>query len=61
MATAGFSLDIARRPHGVLHSIRIAMLGSIGARPRIRDGIQEQSTDHYKSVGLSLTLGLGED
>lgn len=60
-ATAGFSLEIARRPHGVLHSIRIAMLGSIGARPRIRDGIQEQSTDHYKSVGLSLTLGLGED
>jgi hypothetical protein len=60
-ATAGFSLDIARRPHGVLHSIRIAMLGSIGARPRIRDGIQEQSADHYKSIGLSLTLGLGED
>lgn len=60
-ATGGFSLDIARRPHGVVHNIRIAMLGSIGARPRIRDGIQQQSTDHYKSIGLSLTLGLGED
>jgi hypothetical protein len=60
-ATAGFSLDIGRRPHGVFHSIRIAMLASIGARPRLRDGVQEQSNDHFKSFGLSLTLGLGED
>ena len=60
-ATGGFSLDIARRPHGVIHNIRVAFLASIGARPRIRDGIQEESKDHYKSFGLSLTLGLGED
>jgi hypothetical protein len=60
-ATAGFSLDIARRPHGVVHNVRVAILGSVGARPRIRDGIQEQSADSYTSVGLSLTLGLGED
>ncbi len=60
-ATAGFSLDIARRPHGVVHNIRIAMLASIGARPRIRDGVQQESKDTFKSFGLSLTLGLGED
>lgn len=60
-ATAGISVDLARRPHGVLHSVRIAMLGAIGARPRIRDGVQEPSDDHYKSIGLSLTIGIGDD
>ncbi len=59
-ATAGLSVDIARRPHGVLHSVRISMLGAVGARPRIRDGIQEPG-DHYKSIGLSLTIGFGDD
>jgi hypothetical protein len=60
-ATGGFSLDIARRPHGLIHNIRLAFLASIGARPRIREGIQQESNDHFKSFGLSLTLGLGED
>lgn len=60
-ATGGLSLDIARRPHGVVHNIRIAALVSVGARPRIRNGIQEESKDVFKSFGLSLTLGLGED
>lgn len=60
-ATGGFSLDVARRPHGVIHNIRLAMLFSIGARPRIRDGIQEASNDTFTSAGLALTLGFGDD
>ena len=60
-ATGGFSLDIARRPHGVIHNIRVAMMFSLGARPRIRDGIQQESNDTFTSAGLSLTLGFGED
>jgi hypothetical protein len=60
-ATAGMSLDIARRRHGVLHGIRLAALAAVGAMPRIRDGIQSQSNDHYRSFGLSLTIGLGSD
>jgi hypothetical protein len=60
-ATAGLSLDIARRPHGVLHGIRIAMMGAVGAMPRIRDGVQSASNDHYRSFGLSLTIGLGSE
>ncbi|MBL0219348.1 MAG: hypothetical protein IPQ07_36450 [Myxococcales bacterium] len=60
-ATAGISIDLARRPHGMVHGIRVAMMGAIGARPRIRDGVQEPSSDHYKTIGFSLTLGLGDD
>lgn len=60
-ANGGFSLDVARREHGLIHNIRLAMLFSVGARPRIRDGIQEKSNDTFTSVGLSLTLGFGED
>jgi len=60
-ATAGASIDIARRPHGVLHGVRIAFLGAVGAMPRLRDGIQQASKDTYVSFGLSLTLGLGSD
>ncbi|MDB4960474.1 MAG: hypothetical protein JWP01_473 [Myxococcales bacterium] len=60
-ATAGVSLDIARRPHGVLHGIRLAAMAAVGAMPRIRNGIQSASNDHYRSFGLSLTIGLGSD
>lgn len=60
-ANGGFSLDIARRPHGVIHNVRLAVLFSIGARPRVRNGIQEESNDTFTSAGLSLQLGFGED
>lgn len=58
-ATAGMSLDFARRSTGFVHGVRIAMLGAIGGMPRIRDGVQQRSTDQFHSVGLTLTLGLG--
>lgn len=58
--TAGVSLDIARRPHGSLHAVRLALLGAVGGMPRIRDGVQQSSTDRYTSIGLSLTLAFGE-
>jgi len=60
-ATAGASIDIARRPHGILHGVRIAFLGAVGAMPKLRDGIQQQSKDTYRSFGLLLTIGLGSD
>ena len=60
-ATAGASLDIARRPHGVLHGVRLAFLGAVGAMPKLRDGIQAPSKETYKSFGLLLTVGLGSD
>ncbi|MBA3452817.1 MAG: hypothetical protein H0T42_06990 [Deltaproteobacteria bacterium] len=60
-ATAGASIDIARRSEGYLHSIRIAFLGAVGAMPRLRDGIQQPSQDSYHSFGLSLTIGVGSD
>jgi hypothetical protein len=60
-ATAGVSVDIGRRPHGTLHGIRLALIGAVGAMPRIRNGVQEQSADRYQSIGLSMTIGFGDD
>ncbi len=60
-ATAGGSLDIARRPHGVFHGVKLAFLGAVGAMPKLRDGIQAPSKETYKSFGLLLTVGLGSD
>jgi hypothetical protein len=60
-ATAGVSLDLARRSQGYLHDIRLALLGAVGAMPRIRDGVQQPSNDQYRSIGLSLTIGIGDE
>jgi hypothetical protein len=60
-ATAGLSLDFARRPTGVVHGVRLSFVGSISGMPRIRDGVQEKSDDQVRSFGLTLTVGLGSD
>lgn len=60
-ATAGLSIDIARRPHGIIHDVRLAAVTAFGGMPRIRDGVQERSDDTYKSFGFSLTVGVGEN
>ena len=60
-ATAGISLDLARRPVGVVHGVRLALLGAAGTMPRIRDGAQQASSDRYTSIGLALTFGLGSE
>jgi len=57
-ATATAALDLARLPTGGFHGLRIALLGSVGVMPQVRDG-RETDGVHYASLGLSLTLGLG--
>ena len=58
--TAQLSLDVGRRPLGVLHDVRFALLVSTGEMPQLSFG-QQQSSTSYTSWGLSLTLGLGDD
>jgi hypothetical protein len=60
-ATAGVALDIARRPTGWLHHVRLAAVTALGGMPRIRDGRQERSHDTFRSIGLSLSVGFGSD
>ena len=60
-ATAGVAVDIGRRTHGTLHGIRLALMGAVGAMPKIRNGVQEPSADRYQSIGLSMTIGFGDD
>lgn len=58
-ANAGAAIDIARRPHGTVQSIRLMMLGAIGVMPKLRDGMQMPSNNGYFSVGLGLSFGFG--
>lgn len=57
--TAGAAIDIARRPHGAVQSVRLFVLGAIGAMPSLRDGMQTRSNNGYYSVGLGLSVGFG--
>jgi hypothetical protein len=59
-ATATLALDLGRRPTGILHSLRLALMGSVGEMPRLVDG-RPQSGRAYSAVGLSLTFALGAD
>jgi hypothetical protein len=56
--TASLALDAGRLPAGNFHSVRLALLGSAGMMPQVRDGMQTGGA-HYLSLGLTLTLGLG--
>jgi hypothetical protein len=58
-ATASLALDIARRA-GVFHGGRVALVGSTGLMPQVRDGMDSTSV-RYAAVGLTLTLGFGSD
>jgi hypothetical protein len=58
-ATAGAAIDIARRPHGSVQSIRLFVLGAIGVMPKLRDGVQMESNNGYYSIGLGLSFGFG--
>lgn len=57
-ATASLALDFGRLPDGVFHSLRVALLGSAGVMPQVRDG-KETDGARYTSIGLTLTLGFG--
>jgi hypothetical protein len=58
-ATAGMALDLARRPHGSVQSIRLFLLGAIGVMPSLRDGMQMPSNNGYYSIGLGMSFGFG--
>ncbi|MDX2087829.1 MAG: hypothetical protein SFX73_08265 [Kofleriaceae bacterium] len=58
-ATAGITLDIARRPQGAIHSVRIGLVSSVGGMPKLRDGIQEPNNEHFTSFGAYVALGFG--
>lgn len=58
-ATAGVALDIARRPHGSVQSVRLFLLGAIGMMPSLRDGMQMPSNNGYFSIGTGLSIGFG--
>jgi hypothetical protein len=57
-ATASLAIDFARLPSGVFHGGRIALVGTTGLMPQIRDGMETAGV-RYHSLGLSLTLGFG--
>lgn len=59
-ATATVALDVGRRATGAFHGARLALLGAAGRMPKLRDG-REKLGDTYVSLGLTLTLGLGDD
>ncbi len=54
------ALDIARRPSGNIHFVRLGGVFSFGHMPRIVDG-QQKRGDIFLSGGVALTLGFGED
>jgi hypothetical protein len=61
--TAGnlmLALDIARRPTGTLHLVRLGAMFSFGHMPRLVDG-RQQYGDIFLSGGVALTLGFGAD
>lgn len=60
--TAGnlmLALDIARRPTGTIHFVRLGAMFSFGHMPRLVGGDQ-QSGDVFLSGGLGLTFGFGK-
>jgi hypothetical protein len=57
-ATAALALDFGRLSDGAFHSLRVALLGSAGVMPQVRDG-KETDGARYASLGLSLTIGFG--
>ncbi|HEU4731681.1 MAG TPA: hypothetical protein VFT22_27485 [Kofleriaceae bacterium] len=57
-ATATLAIDFGRVPDSSFHGLRLALLGSAGTMPQVRDGMQTDSA-RYVSLGLTLTLGLG--
>ena len=58
-ATATLSLDVGHLDDGWFHSARVAVLGAAGMMPAVAPGMATSSKS-YASIGLSLTLGVGE-
>lgn len=58
-ATATLALDAGHLKDGWFHSARLAVLGAAGMMPTLSNGMQ-QSSRGFASIGLSLTLGVGQ-
>jgi len=58
-ATGTLALDAGHLRDGWFHSARLAVLGAAGMMPTLTNGMQ-QSSRGFASIGLSLTLGVGE-
>jgi hypothetical protein len=58
-ATGSLALDIGRDA-GAFHGARVALIGSTGTMPQVRNGVETTAT-RFGSVGLTLTLGFGSD
>ncbi len=56
--TGGVALDFGRHLDSVFHGGRLALMGSVGTQPAVKDASQ-QSARFYTSGGLTLTLGVG--
>jgi hypothetical protein len=59
-ATASLAIELGRRPTGVVHDVRLALVGAAGVMPTLRDGVETDAA-RYASIGLTITLGLGAD
>lgn len=57
-ATATLSLDLARNASSYFHGTRIAVMGTAGEMPRLRDGV-ESGNQSYVTVGVTWTVGFG--
>ena len=58
--TLMIALDLARRPHGTLHVVRVGAMFSVGHMPRVVDG-RQQYGDVFVSGGGGLVVGFGQD
>jgi hypothetical protein len=56
--TLTFGLDFGRRGTSVFHGSRVAIMGSTGQMPLIKNGMQT-GTGFYGMVGLMMSVGLG--
>ncbi|HET7499538.1 MAG TPA: hypothetical protein VFK02_00990 [Kofleriaceae bacterium] len=57
-ATATLAIELGRMPDSSFHSLRLALLGAAGTMPQVRNGMETDAA-RYVSLGLTLTLGLG--
>jgi hypothetical protein len=59
-ATATLAVDLGRDYASSFHGSRIAVMGTAGLMPRVRDGV-ETGGQHYLTIGLAWTIGFGAE
>ena len=58
-ATATLALDVGRHGSSWFHSLRLALMMTMGRMPHVEAGVQEDD-ETYFSLGALATLGIGE-